>query len=171
MVNHDDYHGKSLIIHHGKWLNDMKCSYDADVFGKFCGASCQPHALQQDSGQRPPGRIGSEAVAPPKEWKWNGVQVGLGTVDWDVDCDSNCDSNCPKNHLKNEGNPIQGERLANSAPDSWHLAEEGQNCTGALRKGRRLVGSRSLGAPPKKPQVLISACTGDPFSIRWACKS
>jgi hypothetical protein len=54
--------------------------------------------------------------------------------------------NCPKNHLKNEGNPIQGERLANSAPDSWHLAEEGQNCPGALRKGHRVS---VPGSPPK----------------------
>jgi len=35
----------------------------------------------------------------------------------------------------------------------------------------KAIGSRSLGAPPKIPQVLISACTGDPFSTRWACKS
>jgi hypothetical protein len=48
--------------------------------------------------------------------------------------------------LKNEGNPIQGERLANSAPDSWHLAEEGQNCPGALRKGHRVS---VPGSPPK----------------------
>lgn len=167
MVNHDDYHGKSLIIHHGKWLNDMKCSYDADLFGKFCGAITPMHCSRIHGNG--PWKDWIRGCGPTKgmKVKWSPGRPWDGRLRcrlWWKKPPSTAQKTTwrmKEIQFKERDLPIQPLILG-----TW------------LKKDRtaqvlyeKAIGSRSLGAPPKIPQVLISACTGDPFSTRWACKS